>query len=131
MINCKIKTLNTILYFKNWEKSVEFYKELLELPVTFSTDWFVEFSLNEMSRLSVADERRASVKSSKGKGITISLEVDDIEKAFLATQNKELNPTEIKTHAWNAKMFYLFDPEGNRLEIWQSVSRKQNAGDKQ
>jgi len=131
MIDYKIKTLNTILYCKNWKESVEFYKELLQLPITFSTDWFVEFSLNKISRLSIADERRASVKSSQGKGITISLEVDNIEKALCAAQNKKMNPTEIKTHAWNAKIFFLFDPEGNRLEIWQPISLKQDASDKQ
>lgn len=122
MIDYKIKTLNTILYCKNWKESVEFYKELLQLPITFSTDWFVKFSLNEISRLSIADERRASVKSGQGKGITISLEVDNIEKAFCDAHTKEMNPTEIKRHAWNAKTFFLFDPEGNRLEIWQPVS---------
>lgn len=121
MVGCKVKTLNTILYCKNWEKSVAFYKELLELSVHFSTDWFVEFSLNEKACLSIADERHASVKSSHGKGITISLEVDDIENAFSAIQNKGMNPTAIKNHAWNAKVFHFYDPEGNRLEIWQAV----------
>jgi catechol 2,3-dioxygenase-like lactoylglutathione lyase family enzyme len=122
MLDCKINTVNTILYCKHWQKTVEFYKELLNLPVTLTTDWFVEFRLNEKARLSVADERRASIKSSQGKGITISVEVDDIEKAFYAARNREMNPTEIKRHAWDANTFFLFDPEGNRLEIWQPIS---------
>ena len=25
------------------------------------------------------------------------------------------------TILWNARVFYLFDPEGHRIEIWQSV----------
>jgi len=32
-----------------------------------------------------------------------------------------LKPTIIKKHPWNARVFYLFDPEGDRIEIWQSV----------
>jgi hypothetical protein len=51
MENCLITT-NTILYCKEWEKTVEFYRNQLKLPVLFATDWFVEFGLNEMSRLS-------------------------------------------------------------------------------
>jgi len=74
-----------------------------------------------MSRLSIADERHASVKSSEGKGITIAVEVDDIHSAFLYVTNLGLNPTSIKKHAWNAKVFHIFDPEGTRLEAWEAV----------
>ena len=121
MIGCNVKISNTILYCENWGKTVEFYKDLLEFPVNFSTDWFVEFSLNDKARLSIADEKHASVKSSHGKGITISLEVDDIQQAFHNVQNLGLNPTAVNKHPWNAKTFNLFDPEGNRLEFWQTI----------
>lgn len=40
-------TTNMILYCKEWEKTVGFYKEGLSLPVNFATNWFVEFCLNE------------------------------------------------------------------------------------
>jgi lactoylglutathione lyase len=43
----KIKATNTILYCRNWEQTVEFYRTALRLPVLSSTDWFVEFKLNE------------------------------------------------------------------------------------
>ena len=117
-----IKTTNTILYCRKWEETVEFYRDHLRLPVSFSTDWFVEFCLNPSSRLSVADENRASIKSCSGKGITLALEVGDIDKAWENIDKVGLDPTEIRRHAWNAKVFYLFDPEGHRIEIWESIS---------
>ena len=40
----------------------------------------MEFKLNETSRVSVADEARTTVKSGDGKGLTLSLQVDDIEQ---------------------------------------------------
>jgi hypothetical protein len=76
----KIKSTNTILYCRNWQETVEFYRTGLKLLVLSSNEWFVEFKLNEMSRISVANEARTSIKSSDGKGITISLQVANIEQ---------------------------------------------------
>jgi uncharacterized glyoxalase superfamily protein PhnB len=89
----------------------------LKLLVISSNDWFVEFKLNEMSRLSVADETRASIKSGDGKGITISLQVLDIEQARTELMEAGIVPTPIK-EVWGSKAIYVRDPEGNRLEFW-------------
>lgn len=112
-------TANTILYCKQWDATVRFYKDGLGLPVVFATDWFVELRLASNSRLSVADERRASVKSSGGAGITLSLQVEDIRAAREHAEEMGLEPTVITSHPWHAETFYLFDPEGHRVEIWQ------------
>lgn len=117
-----LKTTNTILYCKDWEETVRFYRDRLHLPVNFSTDWFVEFRLTDSSRLSLADEKRSSIKSGGGRGITIALEVDDIETAHLFAEQMRLNPTTVRKHPWNAQVFYFFDPEGRRVEIWQPSS---------
>lgn len=112
-------TANMILYCKNWEKTVKFYREGLSLPVNFINNWFVEFCLTENSRLSIANEQMSTIKSSADKGITIALQVKDIDIAWETAMKKKLAPTIIKSHPWNAKIFYLLDPEGHRLEIWQ------------
>ena len=114
-------TTNMILYCREWEKTVRFYREGLRLPVTFSTDWFVEFSLTASSRLSVANEKRSSIKSVAGRGMTLSLEVEHIQAAWNDAEKNGLRPTGISQHPWNARVFYLFDPEGHRIEIWQSI----------
>ena len=111
-----------ILYCGEWEKTVKFYKEGLSLPVNFITNWFVEFCLNETSRLSIANEQKSSIKSSEKKGITIALQVENIDEIWENIVKRELKPTKIKHHPWNARVFYLYDPEGHRIEIWQSVT---------
>ena len=116
----KIKTSNTIFYCSKWEETVRFYRDYLTLEVIFSTDWFVEFSLNETSRLSIADEKRASIKTCNGEGITLSFEVENVETTWYTLEESGLTPTAIKKHLWNARVFYLFDPEGHRIEFWQS-----------
>ena len=119
MENCLITT-NTILYCKEWEKTVEFYRDQLKLPILFATDWFVEFGLNAMSRLSIADEKRSSIKGCGGKGITLAMEVNDIEAVRTNMEEVGLKPTQLRKHPWDAWVFNIFDPEGHRIEIWQS-----------
>lgn len=113
-----IKIVNTILYCGKWKETVAFYKEILNLHVACSREWFVEFELNKTSRLSIADASRTSVAASGGKGITITMKVDDIEKACSFLREKGLNQITVKEHSWGAKVIHFFDPEGNRLEFW-------------
>jgi catechol 2,3-dioxygenase-like lactoylglutathione lyase family enzyme len=123
MMKQMIKNTNTILYCSQWEETVRFYRDRLKLSVHFSTDWFVEFSLHESSWLSIADEKRASIKTSYGKGITLSWEVGWIESAWAELQKSGLEPTAIQSHPWGARYFFLFDPEGHRIEFWQSSAK--------
>lgn len=115
------KTTNTILYCKKWTETVGFYRDRLELPVNFANEWFFEFCLTDGSRLSVADESRASVKSCGGMGITLALESDAIETVWTNLAESGLEPTEIKEHPWGGRVFYFWDPEGHRIEIWQAT----------
>jgi len=119
-------TTNMILYCKEWEKTVRFYRDRLNLPINFATDWFVEFRLTAFSRLSIASERRASIKSGRGQGLTLSLEVKNIEDVRKYMEKTGLKPTMIWKHPWDAKVFHLFDPEGHRIEIWQSSDNQNN-----
>jgi catechol 2,3-dioxygenase-like lactoylglutathione lyase family enzyme len=114
-----LNTANTILYCRRWEETVRFYRDGLGLPVVFATDWFVEFCLAADSRLSIADDARATVRSSGGAGITLSLQVEDIQAEHTDAERAGLEPTAIRAHPWRADTFYLFDPEGHRIEIWQ------------
>jgi lactoylglutathione lyase len=113
-------TTNMILYCREWDKTVQFYRDGLHLPVTFSTDWFVEFRLSADSRVSIADERRSSIGSCGGNGITLAIEVETIDAIHEEAETTGLGPTGIRTHPWGARVFYLFDPEGHRIEIWQA-----------
>lgn len=118
----QIETVNIILYCAKWEEMVAFYQTTLGLQTTTATDWFVEFRLAGTSRLSVADEKRTSIKSGGGKGITIGLQVPDALAARDHFVRAGLNPTAIK-EVWGAQVFYIFDPEGNRIELWSGHPR--------
>ena len=113
----KFKAVNTILYCKKWQETVDFYRYGLKLLVISSNDWFMEFKLNEMSRLSVANADRTSIKSGDGNGITISLQINDIEQTQTELMEAGIAPAAIKD-VWGSKAIYIRDPEGNRLEFW-------------
>lgn len=98
-----------------------FYRDHLQLPITFASEWFIEFALTESARLSIADERRATVKSSHGAGITLTFQVADADESWASFHQAGLQPTPCRTHPWGARTFYLRDPEGNRLEVWSST----------
>ncbi|MCB0192422.1 MAG: VOC family protein [Anaerolineae bacterium] len=121
-MNLQLKTTNTILYCRKWAETVDFYRTLLELPVTFESDWFVEFQLSDTAHISIADERRAGIKSSGGQGVTLTMQVEDIQTIWEWLHSQGINVGPIKSHRWGAKVFYFFDPEGYRLEIWSPTS---------
>lgn len=112
------QTVNTILYCQHWQETVYFYQHGLHLPINFASDWFVEFLLTDTARLSVADERRATIKSSAGAGLTLTFQVADIQAAWQSLYTKGSAPGAIRAHKWGAQVFYLHDPEGHRLEFW-------------
>ncbi len=118
----QFQTANMILYCEKWHQTVRFYRDGLGLPVSFENDWFVEFFLNAASCLSIAAADRASIESNKGAGITLALKVADIDSVHADLNGAGLVPSPIKHHPWNARVFYLVDPEGHRIEIWQEQS---------
>ncbi len=113
---------STILYCDKWTETVAFYEKKLGLPVSFRSSWFVEFALSNTARLSVADALRTTVKSAAGQGITLSLQMQNIESVWRFLHDAGINPTTIKEHSMQARVFYFHDPEGYRIEVWSALS---------
>ena len=115
-----IRIVNTILYCARWQETVAFYRDSLNFPITFKNEWFVEFKLNAYARLSVANEQRATVKSSRGQGLTIVFKVDNADETWQQLQSRKIDAGKIKDHPWGGRSFFLYDPEGNRIEVWSA-----------
>lgn len=118
MMKEHIRAINTILYCNRWQETVFFYRNILGFPVTFENDWFVEFKITANSRLSVANEQRASVKSAGGRGLTLAFQVDEADAIWQSLMARGINVGKIADHPWGGRAFFLFDPDGNRLEVW-------------
>jgi predicted enzyme related to lactoylglutathione lyase len=113
---------NTILYCEKFKETAAFYRNGLGLAVLFSNQWFVEYEVNTTARISVADCRKTTVRSSQGNGITLTFKVERIEVIHETLKNRGLSPTDIVRHTWGALIFHIFDPEGHRLEFWSDQS---------
>lgn len=108
---------NTIFYCRHWAETVAFYRKILRLPVLLEKSWLVIFRLAGGASLSIADAAAATIASAWGKGVTLSLEVADAEAARCALAKKRLSVGDLRT-IWGARAFFIFDPEGNRIEFW-------------
>ena len=116
MVFLRTNRTNTILYCNRWEATVRFYRDTIKLPVVLEKEWFVEFQLTGSARLSVADATRASIPSAGGAGITLSWQVDNINAVHRQMLDRGIHVTPITT-TWGARACFLFDPEGNRIEL--------------
>ncbi len=116
----EIRSANTILYCRDWAATEAFYREALGLPVAHANSWFVEFELAPHAFLSVADASRCSIEAAGGRGLTITLRVDDADRTHARMTGAGLTVGALRDHPWGARVFYLHDPEGNRIEVWSS-----------
>jgi len=114
-----VSSSNTILYCTNWQRAVHFYRDLLQLPVTFEKDgWFMELRVNEQARISLADAARCTVPAGGGAGITLSWCVDSLAPVHTRLNGHQIKVTDITSGGWRAPYFYAWDPEGHRIEFW-------------
>ena len=63
------------------------------------------------------------MKGGSQKGITLTLQVKDIDTIWNEFEKIGLKPTPIKKHSWDANTFFIYDPEGHRIEIWESSKK--------
>ena len=112
-----LRRTNTILYCRQWSATVVFYRDVLNLAVLHETDWFVEFRLSNESRLSVADARRTSIEPGRGRGITLSFQVWNLDAVRSELLADAIATSDVRL-VWGSRAFYIHDPEGNRIEFW-------------
>ncbi len=112
---------NTILYTDRWAETVAFYRSTLGWPVEFENEWFVEFAIGPGSYVSVADARRATIDPGHGAGITLSLQVEDVQAVRAEVVRAGVDAPEIGQR-WGADVLDIHDPSGNRLEFWARPS---------
>lgn len=114
-----ISAANTILYCRRFEECVAFY-EGLGWNSKDLRDWFVEFEIMPGTFLSVADEARTRMSTSQGRSVTVTLRVADVQAVRRAFSETGYEPGSVEA-VWGAQRFFLFDPEGHRLEYWSTT----------
>ncbi len=104
---------------------VRFYEQLLEIePNPYITQVYAEFSLKGL-KLGIFYPKKShqeEFSNSAGSGMSLCLEVADLDKAIASLTQLGYPPlTEIML-ASHGREVYVYDPAGNRLILHQSIN---------
>ncbi len=114
----EIQRTNTVLYCDNWQATVAFYKDVLQLRAETELEWFVEFALGNNAYVSLIDTARTKHKSSHGEGVLLAWQVADLASWHQKLTDLGVAVSAIKSEL-NAHLFRFRDPEGTRIELWE------------
>ncbi len=106
----------------NFEQTVAFYQTLLEQsPKPFMAERYAEFQLGESLGLAIfppkPDQQEEFTLTSAGP-LSLCLEVADLEGAIAHLDAQTCPHSEVFT-ASHGREVYAYDPQGNRLIIYQ------------
>jgi predicted enzyme related to lactoylglutathione lyase len=105
------------------ETLTSFYTQLLtEEPKPYSPNVYAEFQLTGL-RLGIfkpKEDHRSEFKNPANSGMSLCLEVDDLEAAIAHLTSLGYPPPGEITLASHGREIYAYDPEGNRLILYQS-----------
>lgn len=108
----------------DWTATVEFYQQLFDRPPErLLPDSYAEFTLPGGLRLGIfcpRGDQQTEFARSAGSGISLCLEVTDLEVAIARLQALGCPPPREILHASHGREVYAYDPAGNRLILHQS-----------
>lgn len=125
----KLAMKYVILYVEDFDKTMSFYKDFLELPVKMQQDTYVEF---DTGAVNLAINTRKDVRELTGLNIpedinsTQTFEVGFVVEDVLGTIEtlRQKGVTIIKepvTKPWGQTVAYIADPDGHYIEICTSI----------
>lgn len=108
----------------DFEQLVQFYQKLLEQePVTYLPSAYAEFQLKGLT-LGIFKPKASHQKefaNSVGSGISLCLEVENLEDAIAFLTKMGYPPSDKVTIASHGQEIYAYDPAGNRLILHESI----------
>lgn len=116
-----------ILYVKDFDKSMEFYKSILGLTIKMQQGTYVEFdtgytTLAINTRQSIEELTGLEVLGGPSKTFEIGFVVEDVVETIEALRQKSVNIVkEPVTKPWGQSVAYVSDPDGHYIEICSSI----------
>ncbi|CAH2464084.1 MULTISPECIES: VOC family protein [Bacillus] len=126
-MNLKMKYI--ILYVEKFEQCLQFYKEILKLPIRAEHGTYIEF---ETGATILAMNTREDVKELTGLPLTegvlqsshfeIGFVVDDVKETIEKLKEQGVKVlVEPIVKPWGQTIAYIADPDGNYIEICSSL----------
>jgi len=122
MISNKLYALCLIV--KDFDKSFNFYTNIMGFEVNTNGKPFADFKMGESS-LAIFERRGATAMlpdkfMNKGGGVIIAFQVDNIETEVRNIKSKGIDIVEgPKETEWGQKVAYFLDPDENIIELSQ------------
>ena len=109
------------IFTTDWDRSVDFYRETIGLPLTFSDQAFAwaEFDLGG-ARLGIEGMEVGAARADElvGRFVGVSLAVDDIDLIYSQLVDKGVEFTAPpEKQPWGGTLAHFKDPDGNILTL--------------
>lgn len=131
----KLKLLQIRLLVKDFRKSVSFYKNQLELPISLYEE-DMEYALFDTGETKIellprnvmaggVGEENKPVDAETQSSFLFQFKVEDVDKAYKHLREKDItfvNEPHDRTE-WGARIAHLRDPDGNLIEIYTMLRR--------
>lgn len=118
-----IKGLITFLYYKNLEKAIKFYEEIMGFKLAIDQGWSKIYSVAEGAYIGLVDENRGYHRASATKPVIVCLNVADVDLWYSKLKKKGVENISQPSDSEELKIraFILQDPEGYVIEIQESL----------
>ena len=115
--NVRLKAVNHVTYnVRDKVRALKFWKDVLgvkQIPRQVDSEHIIWLQLPSGAMVHLVEtEDGPSVPSHHG-----AFEVDDIEAAQKSVHDMDVETTDITTRNDGQRVFFLNDPEGNRIEV--------------
>ena len=120
------KSSFTVFIVKDLIAAKSFYTENLGFEVVFSGDWYIHLVAQSGVQVGfmLPDQPTQPPifqEPHSGKGVIFSLEVEDVDAAFVEARSKSLHIVfDLKSEDWGQRHFCVKDPNGLYVDIVQS-----------
>ena len=119
-----VKRMDITVSTNKLQQSKEFYMKNFGCQLVFESDWYVELLFEDSSTMGISfvqPEFEAGEKFT-GKGLILSLEVDDVDAEYARLKAAGILIFEgIKEKPWGERSFVVNDPNGIHLYIYKSI----------
>jgi predicted enzyme related to lactoylglutathione lyase len=119
----KAEKLITFIYYKDLQKGIDFYGNVLGFPLEIDQGWSKIYRVSEAGYVGIVDEQRGMQNWHKDKTVQICIRVPEVDPwyAFAKDLRVENLSEMFVSPELKIKAFVFDDPEGYQIEFQESI----------
>jgi len=121
--NNKAEKLITFIYYKDLQKGIDFYGNVLGFPLEIDQGWSKIYRVSEAGYVGIVDEKRGMQNWHREKTVQICIRVPDVDAWYEFAKDLGVdNLSEMfVSEELKIKAFVFDDPEGYQVEFQEST----------